>query len=106
MTFTTKPQKIKGPTRCFSLPFFLQKKSFQDTERTDAAPLRSHKIALVCFIIIIIIIIIFNGEEGGGGGVQKLNARQCMDVRQPGKMFNLHSLVPELIDNLSDFVFI
>ena len=105
MTFTTKPQKIKGPTRCFSLPFFLQKKSFQDTECTDAAPLRSHKIALVFFIIIIIIIIIiFNGEEGGG--VQKLNARQCLDVRQPGKMFKLHSLVPELIDNLSDFVFI
>ena len=29
-------------------------------------------------------------------GVQILNARQCLDVRQPGKMFKLHSLVPEL----------
>ena len=40
------------------LYLFLQKKCFQDTECTDAAPLHSHKIALVFIIIIIIIIII------------------------------------------------
>ena len=37
--------------------------------------------------------------------MQKLNARQCLDVRQPGKMFKLHSLVPELIICRISFLF-
>ena len=41
----------------------------------------------------------------GKRGVQKLNARQCLDVRQPGKMFKLHSLVPELIICRISFLF-
>ena len=36
---------------------------------------------------------------------QILNTRQCLDVRQPGKMFKLHSLVPELIICRISFLF-